>query len=151
MPLLNPVPSPVADCSPATLEWPRFLELLAGYSHSAVGRAWAVALRPSTDAAWLGREHALVAEMRRMLAQQVSIPLSSLFDPTTLLDKSRIEGAALEAEEIRDVLSLVDDVTSWQALMQTPPDALNGETPELTALSAPLMASAIRRRHSSPA
>ena len=113
------------------LEWPRFLELLAGYSHSAVGRSWALGLRPSTDVEFLSREHALVAEMRRLLAQRVSVALGSLFDPTLLLDKSRIEGAALEAEEIRDVLSLVDDITAWQAIMQTPPDAVKDEIPEL--------------------
>ncbi len=144
MPLLNPIPSPVGDYSHSTLEWPRFVELLTGYSHSPVGRAWAIALRPSTDTAWLDREHAMVAEMRRMLAQHVSIPLSSLFDPTSLLDKSRIEGAALEAEEIRDILSLVDDVSAWAALMETPPDALNGEIPQLAALSAPLSGSSLK-------
>jgi DNA mismatch repair protein MutS2 len=142
--LLNLIPSPVVECSSAALEWPRFLELLAGYSHSAVGRSWALGLQPSTDAAWLDHEHSLVAEMRRLLAQHVSIPLSSLFDPTVLLDKSRIEGAALEAEEIRDILSLVDDVTAWHAVMQTPPDAVKDEIPELAALSAPIMASDLR-------
>jgi DNA mismatch repair protein MutS2 len=144
VPFLNPIPSPVADCSAATLEWPRFLELLAGYSHSPVGRSWAVNLRPSTDRGWLDREHALVAEMRRLLAQRASIPLSSLFDPTSLLDKSRIEGAALEAEEIRDVLSLADDISAWAALMATPPDALDGEIGALAALSAPLQASNLK-------
>ena len=126
------------------MEWPRFLELLAGYSHSAVGRSWALALRPSTDAEWLSREHALVAEIRRLLTQQVSVALGSLFDPTLLLDKSRIDGAALDAEEIRDVLNLVDDVTAWQAIMETPPDAVKDEIPELAALSAPLLASDLR-------
>ncbi len=142
--LVNPIPSAVGDYSPTTLEWLRFLELLAGYSHSAVGRGWALALEPSTDHAWLDREHALVAEMRRLLAQGVSIPLSSLFDPTSLLDKSRIEGAALEADEIRSVLGLVDDITAWQAVMEAPPDALDGEIPELTALSAALVGSNLR-------
>ena len=33
--LLNPVPSPVEETSGIVLEWPRLLELLAGYSHSA--------------------------------------------------------------------------------------------------------------------
>ena len=84
MAILNPIPSPVGDFSSAMLEWPRFLELLAGYSHSAVGRSWAVGLQPSTDIEFLGREHALVAEMRRLLAQRVSIALGSLFDPTVL-------------------------------------------------------------------
>ena len=126
------------------LEWPRFLELLAGYSHSAVGRSWALGLQPSTDIEFLSREHALVAEMRRLLAQRVSVALRSLFDPTILLDKSRIEGAALEAEEIRTVLSLVDDITAWQAIMQAPPDAVKDEIPELLTLSAPLMTANLR-------
>ena len=63
------------------------------------------------------------------LAQRVSVALGSLFDPALLLDKSRIEGAALEAEEIRDLLSLIDDITAWQAIMQTPPDAVKDEIP----------------------
>jgi DNA mismatch repair protein MutS2 len=126
------------------LEWPRFLELLAGYSHSAVGRDWALGLEPSTDVEFLGREHALVEEVRRLLAQRVSVALGSLFDPTSLLDKSRIEGAALEAGEIRDILSLVDDITAWQAVMQTPPDAVKDEIPELLALSAPLKTANLR-------
>ncbi len=113
------------------LEWPRFLELLAGYSHSSVGRSWSLGLQPSTGIEFLGREHALVAEMRRLLAQRVSVALGSLFDPTSLLDKSRIEGAALEAGEIRDILSLVDDITAWQAVMETPPDAVKDEIAEL--------------------
>ncbi len=79
-----------------------------------------------------------------MLARRVSIPLSSLFDPTSLLDKSRIEGAALEAEEIRNVLSLVDDVSAWAGLMETPPDGADGEITELVALSAPLVNSNLR-------
>jgi DNA mismatch repair protein MutS2 len=126
------------------LEWPRFLELLAGYSHSPVGRDWASALRPSTDGEFLAREHALVAEMRRLVEQRVSIALGSLFDATQLLDKSRIEGAALEAEEIRDLLGLVDDIAAWQAIMQTPPDAVKEEIAELLALSAPLLAGNLR-------
>jgi DNA mismatch repair protein MutS2 len=126
------------------LEWPRFLELLAGYSHSPVGRSWALGLTPSADSEFLSREQARVAEMRRLLAQRVSIALGSLFDPTQLLDKSRIEGAALEAEEIRDLLSLIDDITAWQAIMQTPPDAVKEEIPELMSLSAPLMAAVLR-------
>jgi DNA mismatch repair protein MutS2 len=142
--LLTSIPSPVSDFSSTMLEWPRFLELLAGYSHSPVGRSWALDLKPSTDSDFLGREHALVSEMRRLLAQRISIALGSLFDPTLLLDKSRIEGAALAAEEIRDLLGLIDDITAWQALMQTPPDAVKDEIPELLALSAPLVEGTLR-------
>ena len=142
--LLEPIPSQVNHCSCAALEWPRFLDLLAGYSYSPPGRAWALALNPSTDAEWLLRQHSLVAEMRQMVRQHVSISLGSLFNPAATLDKSRIEGAALEPEEIRDLLLLMDDVTAWHGLIQMPPDALNGLIPELTALTAALLASDLR-------
>jgi DNA mismatch repair protein MutS2 len=144
VPFLNPIPSPVADFSSGMLEWPRFVELLAGYSHSAVGRSWALALQPSRDSEFLGREHVLVAEMRRLLGQRVSVASGSLFDPTRLLEKSRIDGAALEAEEIRDLLSLIDDIRAWQAIVQTPPGAVKEQMPELLALSAPLLAGNLR-------
>ena len=49
----------------------------------------------------------------------------------------------MSPEEIRDLLNLVDDVTAWQALMETPPDAAKEEIPELLALSAPLTETAI--------
>ncbi len=88
MPLLDPIPSLVADCSRSSLEWDRFLDLLAGYSLSPIGRAWVLALGPSTDLAWLERQHNLVAEMRLLLRQGVSVSLGSLFDPTQMLAKS---------------------------------------------------------------
>lgn len=132
------------DCSRAALEWEKLLDLLAGYSHSAVGRAWVLALNPSTDAVWLGRQHTLVAEMRLLLAAGFHPALASLFDPTDLLNKSRIEGAALDAEEIRDLLNLADDISAWTALIRTPADALLGKIPELEALTAPLLPADLR-------
>jgi DNA mismatch repair protein MutS2 len=140
VPLLKPIPLPVEDCSRASLEWDRFLDLLAGYTYSPLGKAWVRALGPSTDLGWLERQHNRVAEMRLLLRQGMSPSLGSLFDPTQVLAKSRIAGAALEAEEIRDLLRLMDDVTAWIELIRTPPDALSARLPELTALSAPLMA-----------
>ena len=144
MPLANPIPSPVSDCSRTVLEWERFLDLLAGYAHSAIGKAWVLALNPSTDAVWLDRQHTLVAEMRLLLAAGLYPALASLFDPTDLLHKSRIEGAALEAEEIRDLLNLADDISAWTAMIRTPADALLGKIPELEALTAPLLPADLR-------
>ncbi len=143
MPLLDPIPSLVADCSRSSLEWDRFLDLLAGYSLSPIGRAWVLALNPSTDLSWLERQHNLVAEMRLLLRQGVSVSLGSLFDPTQMLARSRIEGAALESEEIRDLLRLMDDITGWIELIRTPPDAINGRIDELVSLTASLMASTL--------
>jgi DNA mismatch repair protein MutS2 len=144
VPLLPPTPSPVTDSSRTLLEWDRFLELLAGYSSSRIGKAWVLALNPSTDLEWLERQHSLVAEMRLILGQGVSLALASLFDPTDLLDQSRIEGAALEPAGIRDLLALMDDISGWQSLIRTPPQALDGKLPELTALTAPLLGTDLR-------
>ena len=45
-----------------------------------------------------------------------------------LTDKARIQGALLEPEEIRDLLFLVDNITTWQALIERPPEAVAAQT-----------------------
>ena len=142
--LRREIPSLVSDCSPATLEWGRFLDLLANFCHSPVGRAWALALAPSTDRDWLAREHTLVGEMRLLIALVALPPLNALFDPAELLAKSRIEGAALEADELRRLLDLADIIAAWTALLRTPPDALDGRLAALTAITEQLFASDLR-------
>jgi DNA mismatch repair protein MutS2 len=144
MPLVKSIPSPVQDCSRIVLEWDRFLALLAGYSVSSIGKAWILNLNPSTDRAWVALQHSLVEEMRLLLSEGAQPGLGSLFDPVSLLDKSRIEGAALEAEEIRDLLNLADDISTWTALLKLPPERVQDRIPELKALSAPLLTSDLR-------
>lgn len=144
MPLVKAIPSPVEDCSRTVLEWDRFLDLLAGYSVSSIGRAWILSLNPSTDRDWIEQQHSLVDEMRLLLEEGVQPGLGSLFDPTNLLNKARIEGAALEAEEIRDILNLAGDVSSWTALMRVPPERVREQVPGLKVLSAPLLSTDLR-------
>src|ERR1700743_991204 len=139
MPLVKSIPSPVEDCSRAVLEWDRFLHLLTGYSVSFIGKAWVLGLNPTTDRDWLNRQHALVEEMRLLLGEGAQPGLGSLFDPTDLLNKSRIEGAALEAEELRDVLNLADDISGWASLLRLPPERVQDKIPELRGLSTPLL------------
>ncbi|HYK37934.1 endonuclease MutS2 [Alloacidobacterium sp.] len=141
MALVKSIPSPLGDFSHGVLEWDRFLALLAGYSVSLIGKKWILSLRPSMDRGWLDRQHSLVEEIRLLLGEGTQPRLGSLFDPTTLLDKSRIEGAALEAEEIRDLLNLADDISSWTLLLRLPPERVQDRIPELKALSAPLLTS----------
>jgi DNA mismatch repair protein MutS2 len=139
MPLAHPIPSIVSDCSRSALEWDRFLTLLSAYAQSATGRDWLLALAPSSDRTWIARQHALVAEMRLLLNEGVRPAVGSLFDPSDLLAKSRIEGAALEAEEIRRVVNLAEDISAWSAIMAQPPQALSDALPELRALSSELL------------
>jgi DNA mismatch repair protein MutS2 len=125
----------VGECSCEALEWSRLLELVGSFACSGVARAWMLAMKPSRDASWIDRQHDLVSEMRLLLGHGVSPALGGLFDPTQLTDKARIQGALLEPEEIRDLLFLMDNITTWQALIERPPEAVAGQLTGLQALS----------------
>jgi DNA mismatch repair protein MutS2 len=133
--LLEPIPSVVEECSCEALEWSRLLELVGSFAHSSVAREWVLAMRPSRDSSWLDRQHELVSEMRLLVGQGAAPALGGLFDPTRLTDKARIQGALLEPEEIRDLLFLMDNITAWQALIESPPEAVAGQVTGLQALS----------------
>jgi DNA mismatch repair protein MutS2 len=141
MPLLDPIPSPVEHADFAALEWEPLLALIAGFSASPVGRGAILSLQPSTDEAWIARQHRLTGEIRLMLTEQVSIPLGGLFDPTQLAAKSRIPDAALEADELQAVARLANDVASWQSLLQSPSARLVGKLPGLSEISSGLTTS----------
>ena len=141
MPLLDPIPSPVEHADFAALEWEPLLALVAGFAASPVGRHAILSLQPSTDEAWIALQHQLTAELRLILAEQVSIPLGGLFDPTQLAAKAQIPGAALEANELQAIARLANDVASWQSLLHSPPARLAGKLPGLSALSASLITS----------
>jgi DNA mismatch repair protein MutS2 len=138
MPLLDPIPSPVEHADSAALEWDLLLALVGGFASSTIGRQAVLSLWPSTDESWIGLQHQLVAELRLMLAEQISIPLGGLFDPTIVADKARIPGAALDAAEFQSIARLANDVASWQSLLQSPPARLAGKLPGLSAQSASL-------------
>src|SRR5580692_8790850 len=138
MPLLDPIPSPVENADLAALEWEPLLALVAGFAASPVGREAILSLRPSTDEAWIRRQHQLTGEVRLLLGEQVSIPLGGLFDPTDLAAKARIPEVALEATELQAIARLANDVAAWQAMMQSPPARVVGKLAGLAELSAGL-------------
>jgi len=138
MPLLDPIPSPVAHADCAALEWEPLLALVAGFAASSVGRDSILSLQPSTDEEWIGRQHHLTGEVRLLLEEQVSVPLGGLFDPTQLAAKARIPDAALEAAELQAIARLANDVAAWQTLLREPPARLAGKLPGLSELSAAL-------------
>ena len=138
MPLLDPIPSPVENADLAALEWQPLLALVAGFAASPVGREAILSLRPSTDEAWIRRQHQLTGEVRLLLGEQVSIPLGGLFDPTDLAAKARIPEVALEATELQAIARLANDVAAWQAMMQSPPARVVGKLAGLAELSAGL-------------
>ena len=136
MPLLDPIPSPVQDADLAALEWDSLLALIAGFAASPVGRQAILSLRPSCDAQWITLQHQLTGEVRLLLAEQVSIPLSGLFDPTQLAAKAQIPEAALEADELQAIARLARDIAAWHSLLQQPPARLVGKLPGLSDLSS---------------
>ncbi len=141
MPLLDAIPSPVANADFAALEWEPLVALVAGFAASSVGRAAILDLKPSTDEVWIGRQHRLTGEVRLLLEEQVSIPLGGLIDPTQLAAKAQIPDAALEADELQAVARLANDIAAWQALLQSPPARVVGRLPELSAASVSLTSS----------
>ncbi|WP_263382754.1 endonuclease MutS2 [Granulicella arctica] len=137
--LLPVIPSPLAETSAVALEWSRLREYLAGKTVSPLGRAWVTALEPSGDRGWIDQQHQRTQEIRTMLVAGGSFTFHGLFDPTTLLDKARIEGSALEGLEIASLLAVVERVAAWHTLIDGAHDAPRYNWPSISALSAPLL------------
>ncbi len=133
------IPYPLREASAAALEWPRLREHIAGRTSSPLGRAWILALEPSSDQPWIDQQQQRTAEMRTMLTRGGSFEFHGLFDPTTLLDKARIDGAALEGIEIRDLLNVVERIAAWRNLIDPSPGSTRYDWPGIAALSAPLL------------
>ncbi len=129
------IPQRVSDCSGSALEWDHLLELLAGYAQSAAGKACIREFGPSREQEWIEREHSKVDETRLLMNRGGSLPgLAALFDPSELLAKARIEGAALDAEEIRSVAMLADVIATWAGVLQEPAGDLAEKLPRLREL-----------------
>jgi DNA mismatch repair protein MutS2 len=137
--LLPDILLPLRETSAAALEWPRLREHIAGRTSSPLGRAWVLALDPSADLAWIEMQQQRTAELRAMLSRGGSFEFHGLFDPTILLDKARIEGAALESIEIRDLLAVVERVAAWRNLISPAPNGTRYEWPSIAELSSPLL------------
>jgi DNA mismatch repair protein MutS2 len=139
VPLLPLIPSPLASASATALEWPRLRDYIAGKTSSPLGRAWVLALEPCSDLPWINQQHQRTDEIRSFLNAGGSFTFHGLFDPTTLLDKARIDGAALEGLEIATLLAVVERVAAWRTLIHGAHDAPRYNWPSITALSAPLL------------
>jgi len=142
--LLPVIPSLLRESSAAALEWPRLRDHIASRTSSPLGRGWILTLEPCSDLGWIDQQQQRTAEVRAMITQGGSFEFRGLFDPTILLDKARIDGAALESTEIRDLLTVVERVASWRNLVDlpknaTPPHDTRYEWPSIVDLSTPLL------------
>ena len=117
MSLLPQIPSPLAESAAAALEWPRLREHIAGLAASPLGRGWILALEPSANAIWIDAQQQRTAEIRGFLTGGSSFDFHGLFDPTTLLDETRVEGVwRWRVKRINTLLTLVERVAAWRGV-----------------------------------
>jgi DNA mismatch repair protein MutS2 len=114
-------PDPIRHSSDRVLEFDHLRELLAVYAASPLGQERIASLAPSRAREWIERQHLLTEELRGYLRSGGRFDFHGLLDPTLLINKSRIQGAALEPTEIRDVLLLADRAAEWREIALHPP------------------------------
>jgi DNA mismatch repair protein MutS2 len=129
-------PSAITNTSERLLEFVQMRELLAIYAVSPLGKGKIASLAPSSDHEWIKRQHQLAEELRGYVQAGGSFDFHGLLDPTLLLQKSRIKGAALELTEIRDVLHLADRASEWRGAALNPPAAIHDKWEAVAELSA---------------
>ena len=135
----NLPPAPLRESSAAALGFYELRDLIAGYADSSLGKARIGMLTASRDLGWINQQQGRAAEMQRLFGTGLRFSFAGMFDPQSLLDRSRIEGVALEAEEIRNLLGVVDRLAQWRAIVAAPPEGIAGNWPEIETLSAPLL------------
>ena len=123
------MPDPLQHASERVLEFDLLRQMLCGYAQSPLGQARVDALRPTADRLWIERQHQLTAEVRAFLRAGGRFDFSGLLDPQAMVDKSRIEGAALDAEQLRDILLVVDRADEWRHTAANPPSAMRAPQP----------------------
>jgi len=123
------MPEPLQHASERVLEFDLLRQMLRGYAQSPLGQARVDGLHPTADRAWIERQQQLTAEVRRFLRAGGRFDFSGLLDLGTTVEKSRIEGAALEAGQLRDILLVVDRADEWRQTAANPPSAMRAPQP----------------------
>lgn len=129
----------MSEYAAAPLQWVALRERVAAGTRSALGRERVAALVPSADPAWIAEQQQRTGEMRRLVASGGGFEFRGIFDPAELLDKARIEGSALEPEELLRALELAERVDAWRRTIAEPPDAVRGKWPAIEGLSSGLL------------
>src|SRR5689334_4672408 len=109
------IPLPLKNASSRVLEFEQLREVVRGYAASPLGRSRVSSLAPTADRQWIERQHRMTAEVREFLKSGARFEFAALTDVGTLLEKARIQGAALETEELRSILVIADRADEWTA------------------------------------
>src|SRR5580692_765 len=122
--------------SARVLEFDSLRDLLSGYASSPLGHGLIAHLAPSTDREWIDKQQQLTTEIREFRRVGGRFDFSGLLDVSTLVEKSRIAGAALETTDIRDVVLVVDRAAEWREIALSPPAAMKLEWKTVAQLSS---------------
>jgi DNA mismatch repair protein MutS2 len=117
-------PSTIQHASERALEFDQLRQVLALYTASPLGHARVMQLIPSRDRQWIERQQQLTEELRGFLRTGDRFDFAGLLDPALLIDKARIQGAALEIAEIRDLVLVADRAAEWREIALHPPVAV---------------------------
>ncbi len=129
-------PKPLLHTSARVLEFESLRDLIRSYTASDLGRSRVAALAPSSDRDWIEQQQRLTTEVREFLRGGARFEFGELTDPRPLLEKSRIQGAALETSEIREILRVADRAAEWREIVAHPPATMRTEWPAVAALSS---------------
>jgi DNA mismatch repair protein MutS2 len=127
----------VQATSADTLEYEVLRTLLGRYVSSPLGRGELAKIQPNTDRPTLEEALAETAEAieylrnaaqpksnapARAMGRPVRLDFGGLPELSTTIQKLRIEGACLEAQELFDVISLLERASDTKAILQTVAD-----------------------------
>ncbi len=99
-----------------TLEFPKILEQLAGYTAFAASQELALALRPTTDLAEVQRRQRATSEARRLMDLKPNISIGGARDVRDLVRRANI-GAALEPPEFLDILATLQSARTLRQVI----------------------------------
>src|SRR3989475_2145838 len=128
-------PQPLIHTSARVLEFESLRELLRGYASSPLGQQRTADIAPSNDRNWIENQQQLTTQIREFRRVGGGFDFSGLLEITKLLEKSRIEGTALDTAEIRDVVLVVDRAAEWREIALNPPTAMKVEWNAVATLS----------------
>ena len=107
--------------SARVLEFEGVREILRACASSPLGHSRIAALAPSTEQEWIEGQHRMTAEIREFRRLGGRFDFSGLTDPGLPVQKARIEGAALDSGELRELLAVVDRAAEWRQIALQPP------------------------------
>jgi DNA mismatch repair protein MutS2 len=127
---------PMTNTSARVLEFDSLRDLLLGYASSELGRARLAALAPSSNLEWIRNQQQLAAEVREFRRVGGRFEFVGLTNVSSLLEKARISGAALETLEIRQVVALIDRASEWREIAFNPPQGMKSDWSAVRQLSS---------------